>query len=179
MQLEFNGLNRHMKIDTDSLIRMLILEQRQATVQEIAQIIDHVAHQPVSVFPLKINLWLRQEFEAIGVQVPLGKLPSAQIHLLKRIYYDGQWSPDTTITQFEIDLHKAVQHPAVQLWTYRWLGEHFVGFLAPSHVRHVPHPQQFIFVAYVADYGTIKTGFQTSGTDTIFTDEFEHLVRQR
>ena len=168
-----------MKTDTDNLIRRLILDQIQATEQEIAQIIAHVAQQPVSSFPRKINLWLREELDMLGIQAPSGKLPSVQIHLFKRIYYDGQWLPNTTITQFEADLHKAVQHPAIALWTYRWLGEHFAGFLAPSHVHNVPHPQQFIFVAYVADYGTIKTGFQTSGVDTIFTNEFESLVRHR
>ena len=168
-----------MKIDTDSLIRRLIFEQRQATEQEMAQIIAHVAQQPVSSFPRKINLWLRQEFDALGIQAPSGKLSSVQIHLFKRIYYDGQWSPNTTIAQFEADMHQAVQHPEIQFWTYQWLGEHFAGFMAPSHIRNVPHPEQFIFVAYVADYGTIKTGFQASGIDTIFTDEFEHLVQHR
>ncbi|MFN8486706.1 MAG: hypothetical protein U0350_03885 [Caldilineaceae bacterium] len=102
-----------------------------------------------------------------------------QLHLFKRIYYDGQWSPDTTVTQFEADLHKAVQHPEVQLWTYQWFGENFAGFLAPSHIHSVPNSEQFIFVAYVADYGKIKTGFQASGIDTIFTADFERVVRHK
>jgi hypothetical protein len=34
-----------------------------------------------------------------------------------------------------------------------------------------------IFVTYSAEYGTIKTGFQASGPNTIFTATFEQLTR--
>lgn len=61
-----------------------------------------------------MTLWLRQELEMKGISIPVTKLPSAQIHLLKRIYYDGQWPVGTTIEQFEADLHIVVQHAAVQ-----------------------------------------------------------------
>ena len=157
----------------------LITGQRQATHEEILQIIAQVARRPIATYPVKMTFWLRQEFEMKGVSVPNTKLSSAQIHLMKRIHYDGQWPVDTTVAQFEADLHIAVQHPAVQIWTYRWANEHFAAFMAPSHVRNVQEPEDFIFVAYSADYGTIKTGFQASGVHTIFTDEFEHLVRHR
>jgi hypothetical protein len=76
-------------------------------------------------------------------------------------------------------LHQAVRHPDAQIWTYRWLGESFVAFLAPSHVHNVPNAEEFIFVAYSADHGTIKTGFQASSPDAIFTEVFEHLTLQR
>lgn len=139
----------------------------------------HVAQQSVSSALRKMNLWLREELDILGIQTSPGKLPSAQLQLFKRIYYDGQWPLNTTVSQFEADLHKAVQHPEVQLWTYQWFGENFAGFLAPSHIHNVPNPEQFIFVAYVADYGKIKTGFQASGIDKIFTDEFALIVRHK
>ena len=76
-------------------------------------------------------------------------------------------------------MHQAVAHPDVQMWTYRWFGESFAGFLAPSHVQNVPDPEAFLFVAYSADHGAIKTGFQASSPDAIFTDAFERLTRHR
>lgn len=161
------------------LILILISTNRQATDEELQQLITHVAQAPFSSRPLKINRWLRQELEARGLQVPSEKLPSVEIHLLKRIHLDRQWPPGTTVDQFIDDLHQAVQHPDVQVWTYRWLGEAFAGFLAPSHVQNVPNPEAFIFVAYSADYSVIKTGFQANSPDAIFTDAFESLTRHR
>jgi hypothetical protein len=165
--------------NVDQLIRSLIDSNRQATQGEQQQIVAYVAQASISSRLVKINQWLRQEMQARGVQIPCGRLPSAELHVLKRIHFDGQWPPGTTVAQFAADLHQAVQHPDIQLWTYRWLGESFAGFLAPSHVHNVPNPEAFIFVAYSADHGTIKTGFQASGPDSIFTDAFENLIRHR
>jgi hypothetical protein len=165
--------------DVDELIRALIDTNRQATSDELEQIITHVAQAPFSSRLLKINRWLRKELEARELQVPTQKLPSVEIHLLKRIHLEQQWSPGTTVDQFIADLHQAVQHPDAQVWTYRWLGEAFAGFLAPSHVRNVPNPEAFIFVAYSADYGAIRTGYQASGPNTVFTEAVENLIHHR
>jgi len=43
----------------------------------------------------------------------------------------------------------------------------------------VGNPEAFIFVAYSADYGAIKTGFQASSPEAVFTDELESLVRHK
>jgi hypothetical protein len=43
----------------------------------------------------------------------------------------------------------------------------------------VPNPEAFIFVAYSADYSTIKTGFQASSAEAIFTEAFEDLTRHK
>lgn len=163
----------------DQLILTLISINRRATDGELQALLTHVAQAPFSRRPLKINHWLRQELEARGLRVPFEKLPSVEIHLLKRIYLDRQWPPGTPVDQFIADLHQAVQHPDVQVWTYRWLGEAFAGFLAPSHVQNVLNPEEFIFVAYSADHSQIKTGFQASSPDAIFTDAFENLTRHR
>jgi hypothetical protein len=163
----------------DQLIHSLVASNRPATAEEQQQIIAYVAQIPVSARPVTINRWLRQTLQARGCQVPSGKQPAVAVHLLKRIYFDGQWLAGTTVEQFTRDLHQAVQHPDVQLWTYRWLGEACAGLLAPSHVQHVPHPETFIFVAYSADHGTITTGFQASGPETIFTHAVAQLRRHR
>lgn len=121
--------------EVNQLIRALIDAGRQATDEEQQWIIAHVAQAAVSFRRVKINQWLRQELIARGVQILSDKLPSVQLHLLKRIHVDGQWPPETTVAQFTADLHQAVAHPDVQMWTYRWLGEPFAGFLAPSTFR--------------------------------------------
>ena len=163
----------------DQLIRDLIVSNRHATEEEQQRIVSHVANAPMSQRPVKINQWLRLELEARGIHIPSEKLPSVEIHLLKRVHFDGQWPPETRVAQFMADLHQAVRHPDAQIWTYRWLSESFAGFLAPSHVQNVPNPEAYIFVAYSADHHTIKTGFQASSVDAIFTDPFENLFRHR
>jgi hypothetical protein len=163
----------------DQLIKKLIANHKLANGLELQKIITHVAQAPFSSRLVKINRWLRRELSSRGVEVPRGKQPSIEVHLLKRIYFDGQWLPHTTVTQFTNDLHLAVQHSNVQIWTYRWLGESFAGFLSPSHVQNVPNPEAFIFVAYSADYSTIKTGFQASSAEAIFTEAFEDLTRHK
>jgi len=166
-------------MDIDQLIRSLILTTRPATETELQQIVAHVAQRPFSSRFMKINQRLREELSRHHVQLPTTQLTSVEVHLLKRIYVEQQWSPRTTVAQFEADLHLSVLHPDVQIWTYLRLGEHHVGFLSPSHVQNVPKPEAFIFVAYCADYSTIKTGFQASSMEAVLNDAFEHLVQHR
>jgi hypothetical protein len=166
-------------VNVDQLILNLIDTNRHATDEELQCLMSHVAQAPFSSRPLRINKWLRQELEARGIQVTSERLPSVEIHLLKRIHLDRQWPPHSTVGQFIADLHQAVQHPDVHVWTYRWLSEAFAGFLAPSHVQNVPNPEALIFVAYSADHHVIKTGFQASSSDAIFTEAFEKLTRHR
>ena len=165
--------------DTDQLVHSLINTGRQATADELRQIIEHVAQAPLASRLLKINRWLRRTLERKGISIPRERLSAGELHLLKRIRLDRQWPPDISVEQFVADLHQAVRHPDVQVWTYRWLGGSFAGFLAPSHVQDVSSPEEFIFVAYSADHGTIKTGFQASSPEAIFTDEFENLIRHK
>ncbi|MEM7537399.1 MAG: hypothetical protein AAF639_34835 [Chloroflexota bacterium] len=161
------------------LIHDLVQNNRVATDTEIKQLTDYVGRAPFSSRPLKMNRWLRTELSNRGVPVSSAKRPSVEIHLLKRIYLDEQWSSATTSTQFISDLHTAITHTDCRIWTYELFGEVFAGFIAPSHIHNVPKPEKFVFVAYSADYDKIKTGYQTSGPDAIFTDDFQRLVRHR
>jgi hypothetical protein len=83
--------------NVNQLIRSLIDSNRQATEEELRQIVAHVTQAPMSSRPVKVNQWLRQELEARGVPVPAEKLPSVEIHLLKRIHLEGQWPPGATV----------------------------------------------------------------------------------
>ena len=74
---------------------------------------------------------------------------------------------------------EAVQHPEVAIWTYRYFGRPYVGFLAPSHVRFVPLPLPYIYVAYDPQYGTVTTGYQASGYGAVFDSHCLDLVRHR
>jgi len=166
-------------MEIDQLIRSLVVSARRATQTELQEIVTHVAQRPFSSRLMKINQRLREELSACNVQPTSPQLPSVEVHLLKRIYVEQQWPHQTTVVQFEMDLHQAVLHRDVQIWTYLRLGEHHVGFLAPSHVQNVLKPEAFIFVAYCADYSTIKTGFQANSAEAVFNGAFERLVQHR
>ena len=107
------------------------------------------------------------------------KLSSLGIHLLKRIGEDQQWPVGTTEQQYVADLQHAVAHPDAQIWTYRYFGQPFIGFMAPSHVQTVAKPEQYIFVAYSPQYCTLTTGYQVSSKDTVFTAGYSNVLQQR
>ena len=165
--------------ETQRLIIDLFDKPRPLVGAEIQQLIAHVVSTPFSSRTLKINQWLHTELQRRDVNIQSLTMPSIELHLLKRIYFDQQWPSGTTATQYLHDLQQAVRHPGCQIWTYRWIGEAFVGFFAPSHIQHVPKPESLIFIAYSATYDRIKTGYQVTGTDAVFTDEFAQLTRQR
>lgn len=164
------------------LVITLIDTGRFATTQELAQLVTHVAQAPFSTRLIKVNPRFSQALATSGIQLAEPYLSSIALHLLKRVYIEQQWPVGTTTTQYLADLQQAVQHPACAIYTYRWQGESFVSFLAPSQQpsnASVRNPQHFIFVAYSADYGTIKTGFQVSSAASIFTPLFQQLTCHR
>ena len=100
-------------------------------------------------------------------------------HLLKRIYDEQQWPIGTIVLQYVDDLHRAVQHPDAGVWTYRYYGRPYAGFLAPSHVRGAPYLLPFIYVAYDPQFGVITTGYQASGYGTVFDSHCTDVQRHR
>ncbi len=162
----------------DDLILNLIETGRQASTEEVAAIIAHVAQAPFATYLAKVPNQLRRLLTAKGVELP-AKLPSLAIHWLKRVGEEEQWPPGTTDAQYVADLQKAVLHPDVQICCYRYYQQPFVGFLSPSHVQGVKGARVFIFVAYSPLYGTITTGYQASGVDEIFTDDYTDVSQQR
>ncbi|MFB0545626.1 MAG: hypothetical protein ACETWB_01830 [Anaerolineae bacterium] len=170
------GLTLH---NTDTLILALIASNRQASDEELRRIVAHLARAPFASRPVRVTRWLREQSAQRDKILTETKLPSVEIHLLKRVYIDQQWPLGTTALTYLADLHQAVQHPEAEIWTYRYYEEPMVGVLAPSHVRNVPNPQPFIYVAYNPRFGTIVTGYQTSGPEAIFTIGFEQIRKQR
>ena len=166
-------------MEVDQLIITLIETGRQASEEELDRIIEHVAQAPFASHPVKISGWLREELRKHQLQVTQARMSSIKLHLLKRIYVDRQWPPQTSPERFVVDLHKAVRHPDVRVWTYKFRGEPYIGFLSPSHVQDVANPEKFIYVAYSPRYGVIITGYQASGPEAIFISGFEGLKRQR
>jgi hypothetical protein len=159
----------------DHLILALIATGHQATPDELTAIIAHVAQAPFATYVSRVPTKLRQLLATRGDTVP-ARLPSLDIHLLKRVYDEQQWPVGTTSEQYVTDLHYAVSHPNAQVWTYRYFSHPFVGFLAPSHVQGGIRMETDIFVAYSPIYGTITTGYQTSGVDSVFTHGFTDLL---
>jgi len=168
-----------MPSEVDALIVELVEQDRQATKEELARIVVHVAQAPFSSRPVRIPRRVREKLAQAGCSLDASRLSSLELHLLERIYADEQWPPGTTAAQYLSDLHRAAQHPAAQIWTYRYRGDPFVAFLAPSHVTGGRWPEPFLFVAYNARFGRIITGFQTKGAGEIFHGAFEKLRKQR
>jgi len=166
-------------VSVDALILSLIAAERQASEDELRRIRAHVAMAPFASRLVRVTRWLRERLAQRDIALTESRLPSVEVHLLKRIYVERQWPVGTTTSDYLADLHHAVQHPDVEMWTYRYYGEPMIGFLAPSHRQDVPSPRPFIFVAYNPRYGTIITGYQASGPETVFTEGIEQLRKQR
>jgi len=162
----------------DAIIIELIESGRQATDDELSQIVNHVAQAPFASHWVRLPTWLRGALVRFGITVPT-RLPADEAHLIKRIYYDRQWPVGTSIDEFVADLSFAIRHPNARVWTYEYFGEPYVGFLAPSHIQDAPGTRPYIFVAYSARHGALTTGYQASGPETIFTNQHRRLVRHR
>jgi hypothetical protein len=165
----------------DRLIAELVEKRRQASDQELAQILEHVAQADFSSrsLPVDERLWgISYRGQILDRE---SRLPSVEGHLLKRIYVEEQWPEGTTIEEYVADLRRAVRHPQAQVWTYWHAGSPCVGILAPSHVQNVRQPQAHIFVVYDARFSRLRTGFQASGADRnpALGRYQRNLVRQR
>lgn len=165
-------------LTVDQLLLELIETGRQASTAELAAIITHVAQAPFATYLSRVPVELRNLLAQRGIIVPT-RLSSIQRHLFKRMYDEEQWAVGTTADQYIADLHQAVVHPLVQIWTYSYLNQPFVGFLAPSHVQNTARPELYIFVAYSSVYKTLTTGYQASNAQRIFTAEYPNLVRHQ
>lgn len=166
-------------METNHLILDLITTTRRATPAELGQIIAHVSQAPFASYLSRVPKKMRRDLKARGIILPAGKMRSVEWHLLKRIHIEEQWPIGTTEAQFIADLHQAILHPQVQIWTYRYYNQPFAGFLAPSHVQYVPEPEHYIFVAYSTSFSTITTGHQASSITRVFEHRFTDIIQHR
>jgi hypothetical protein len=76
------------------------------------------------------------------------------------------------------DLRRAIGHPAARVFTYRFRGESYAGFLAPNDFTPPAEGREpYVFVAYSATYGVLRTGYQASSLDDALRgDDFENLT---
>lgn len=165
-------------MDVDALIIELVNSGRQATEEELARIIAHVAQAPFASHLVRPPRWLRDALAERGITLP-ARVPADEFHLLRRIYLDKQWPPGTTVETYVQDLQQAVRHPEAEIWTYRYYGAPAIGFLAPSHVPGTSVSTPFLFVAYNPQYGTLVTGYQTAGPDKVFNLEAYRDIRKQ
>jgi len=107
-------------MDIDALIIELIESGRQATDEELSQIMAHVAQAPFASQLVRVSPRLRDELVVVLGKPVARQLPSIEFHLLKRIYLEQQWPVGTTARQYVTDLHLAVRHPAAQIWTFEY-----------------------------------------------------------
>jgi hypothetical protein len=98
----------------DDLILKLIETGRQASAEEVAAIITHVAQAPFATYLAKVPNQLRRLLSEKGVDLPV-RLSSLAIHWLKRVVEEEQWPAGTTDVMYVADLQKAVLHQNVQI----------------------------------------------------------------
>ena len=165
-------------VHVNELILDLVETGHPASEAELSAIIADVAKAPFATYQARVPNSLRRLMLQLGKLLP-PKLSSADIHLLKRVHEDQQWLTETTTVQYIADLHTAISHIDVKIWTYRYANQPFIGFMAPSHVQNVPKPEPYIFVAYSPQYGTLTTGYQASAAATVFTEGYTNLVQHK
>lgn len=166
-------------MDIDALIIELIESGRQATDEELSQIMAHVAQAPFASRLVRPPRWWREALARLGITMP-ARVSAGEFHLFRRVYLDEQWLPDTTLETYIQDLRQVIRHPEAQVWTYLYYSAPAIGFLAPSHIPGAPVSTPFIFVAYSPRYGTLTTGYQTAGPEKVFSsDAYQSIQRHR
>jgi hypothetical protein len=152
----------------DRLIRDLIDTGRQATAEEIAQILDRMATAPFEPREAPVPAAL-QGTSYLGR--PLGNRASALlVHLVQRVLVEEQWSYGTTEHDYLSDLRQAVQGPPARLVIYRRRGGHIAGVFLANVVppgRRGPKTLLWLYVVYSADRGIIVSGYQVSSLQEV------------
>jgi len=148
----------------DRLIRDLIDTRRQATMDEIEQIVDRIVS---ASFDTRLSAVVPVRDRGLFYQgQTLGPRAAAlTYHLAKRIVGDREWAYGTTAQQYVTDLQTAVNSRDARLVLYRRRGGHLATSLATNRVppsRLGPQAKPRLLVVFSADRGTIITGYQTS-----------------
>ncbi len=92
---------------------------------------------------------------------------SLDLHMVKRIIVEGQWSDGTTATQYLSDLRRAVRARETRISAYVRRGGYIVGALSPT-VAVIPPSHRgagtlpLLLVVYSVDRGMIISEYQVS-----------------
>ena len=153
----------------DQMIRRMIAAGTTPAAEEWGEIAAHLGNARFSVRSVRIDPAIRgQTFqgEMLGTRAP-----SITAHLAKRVLVEQQWAPGTTTTEYLDDLRFALQNSNGRVAIYQHRdGRYFLSMLAPNSLpatRLGPKPERYIWVAYDASHGTITTGYQVSGVQTL------------
>lgn len=153
----------------DQMIRRLVAAGTTPTTEEWQEITARLASAEFSTRQVGVDRTIRGQVfqgEALG-----SRAPSITAHLAKRILVEQQWASGTTATEYLNDLRVALQHPSGRVAVYQMDdGRRVLAVLAPNEIptsRLGGEAKPFLWVVYNADYGTIVTGYQASGLDTI------------
>lgn len=98
---------------------------------------------------------------------------SLRVHLAQRIF-EGQWHPGTSADQYLADLRSAVIQDDTRIAVYERQGGAIAAALATNTIpadRLGEQRQQYLFIVYSAERGTIITGYQTEGMSELSIPE--------
>lgn len=156
----------------DRLIRNLISTGREATPEEIGQVIERMASAPFDRRDLPVPpplRGLRYQDRELGARAD-----ALFRHLVQRVVDEGQWAVGTNAAQYVGDLRQAVRHPASRLAVYERRGGNVAAVFASNEVpndRRGHNAEAHIFVVYSADRGRIVSGYQVSNLDRVSIPE--------
>lgn len=160
---------RRMQDEPNRLKREWLNPERVPTEEEIKRILDHVAKAQFSTRVVPVD-------RRIVGQVFQGKRlaknePSILAHLAKRVLVERQWVDNVTPDEYVAHLRTAVLDAEARKVIYIGKdGRLYAGFLAINKLPAkllADGSQDFVWVVYAADYGTIVTGYQVSGLEKI------------
>ena len=161
------GLSQH---PTDRLIREIIQSRRQATLDEIEQIIERMATVPFD--PRVRNVRTREHGTVYGGRTVGAREESLFYHLSKRVVVEKQWADGTTADEYLADLRRGVRSADAHLLVYNDRAGPLAATVTPT-VTVVPserqglNPLPNVIVVYSADRGNIITGYQFSTLDNV------------
>lgn len=112
---KFNPVNQ--------LLTELVQQRRQATDEQLTQIITHVATAPFVEAVLAVDELLWGGFWQFDVIAPGYQLPAVELALLRAIRLDQTWPEGTTVEQFLAELRTAMRDPQAGVWTLPVGGE--------------------------------------------------------
>ena len=148
------------------IVHHLVVQSTQATPAQIQTIANHVATAPFATDLLEVDETLWGSFWQGDVIGRGYQLPAGELGLLRAIRLDKQWPEDTPVAQFLADLHQAVQHPQVGMWTLPVAGEPCVVFASVLGVEDSVEDNQtqdLLTVAwYCATTGKLHAGYRTT-----------------
>jgi hypothetical protein len=90
-------------------------------------------------------------------------IPTALWHLLKRIYVDQEWPPDTTLEQLHDGARATIEHPATEIYVYGYYRTD-----PPRRQWGFFHPTTAVAVVYDVEADLVATVFKPAGGARFF-----------